>query len=179
MDSGVLNTALELGLLMSSADESAAELVGRLHWQGAAGLSTSVQSRVLLGGGDRQEWGIGGALRYTAGDGEGLMMSLEPSFGISNPQLLPDLWSATTSNLSITREAPTARLNAAIAYGFPTTGGLLTPYTDLSFSDTTSTYGAGLRYGLPTGWTLDLKGTHKTTTEDPENSILLELEAEL
>ena len=180
IESGVLNTALELGLLMSSADESAAELVGRLHWQGDAGLSSSIRSRVLLGGGDRQEWGIGGALRYTAGGGEGLMMSLEPSFGISNPQLLPDLWQVTTSNPASTTAAPTAQLNAKLAYGFPTTGGLLTPYTDFSFSDTTSTYGAGLRYGLSTGLDLDLKGTHKTTTmDDAENSILLELRSDL
>ena len=181
IESGVLNTALELGLLMSSADESAAELVGRLHWQGDAGLSGSIRSRVLLGGGDRQEWGIGGALRYTAGgDGEGLMMALEPSFGISNPQLLPDLWQVTTSNPATTTAAPTAQLNAKLAYGFPTTGGLLTPYTDFSFSDTTSTYGAGLRYGLSTGLDLDLKGTHKTTTmDDVENSILLELRSDL
>ena len=181
IESGVLNTALELGLLMSSADESAAELVGGLHWQGDAGLSSSIRSRILLGGGDRQEWGIGGALRYTAGgDGEGLMMALEPSFGISNPQLLPDLWQVTTSNPATTTAAPTAQLNAKLAYGFPTTGGLLTPYTDFSFSDTTSTYGAGLRYGLSTGLDLDLKGTHKTsTTEDSQNSIFLELEAEL
>ena len=121
IESGVLNTALELGLLMSSADESAAELVGRLHWRSNSGLSSSIQSRVLLGGGDRQEWGIGGALRYTAGgDGEGLMMSLEPSFGISNPQLLPDLWQVTTSNPATPTAAPTARLNAKLAYGFPT-----------------------------------------------------------
>ena len=180
IESGVLNTALELGLLMSSADESAAELVGRLHWRSNSGLSSSIQSRVLLGGGDRQEWGIGGALRYTAGGGEGLMMSLEPSFGISNPQLLPDLWQVTTSNPATTTAAPTARLNAKLAYGFPTTGGLLTPYTDFSFSDTTSTYGAGLRYGLSTGLDLDLKGTHKTTTmNDVENSILLELRSDL
>ena len=180
IESGVLNTALELGLLMSSADESAAELVGGLHWQGDAGLSSSIRSRILLGGGDRQEWGIGGALRYTAGGGEGLMMALEPSFGISNPQLLPDLWQVTTSNPATTTAAPTAQLNAKLAYGFPTTGGLLTPYTDFSFSDITSTYGAGLRYGLSTGLDLDLKGTHKTsTTEDSQNSIFLELEAEL
>ena len=180
IESGVLNTALELGLLMSSADESAAELVGRLHWRSNSGLSSSIQSRVLLGGGDRQEWGIGGALRYTAGGGEGLMMSLEPSFGISNPQLLPDLWQVTTSNPATTTAAPTARLNAKLAYGFPTTGGLLTPYTDFSFSDITSTYGAGLRYGLSTGLDLDLKGTHKnTTTDDAENSILLELRSDL
>ena len=180
IESGVLNTALELGLLMSSADESAAELVGRLHWRGDAGLSGSIRSRVLLGGGDRQEWGIGGALRYTAGGGEGLMMSLEPSFGISNPQLLPDLWQVTTSNPATTTAAPTAQLNAKLAYGFPTTGGLLTPYTDFSFSETTSTYGAGLRYGLSTGLDLDLKGTHKTsTTDDAENNILLELRSDL
>ena len=180
IESGVLNTALELGLLMSSADESAAELVGRLHWRSNSGLSSSIQSRVLLGGGDRQEWGIGGALRYTAGGGEGLMMSLEPSFGISNPQLLPDLWQVTTSNPATTTAAPTARLNAKLAYGFPTTDGLLTPYTDFSFSETTSTYGAGLRYGLSTGLDLDLKGTHKTTTmDDVENSILLELRSDL
>ena len=181
IESGALNTALELGLLMSSADESAAELAGRLHWQGDAGFSASARSRVLLGGGDREEWGIGGTLRYTTGGaGEGLMMSLEPSFGISNPQLLSDLWSAPRSDLAITTEAPTARLNAKLAYGFPTSDGLLTPYTDLSFSETTSIYGTGLRYGLPTGLDLDLKGMRKTSTTDAaENTILLELRSDL
>ena len=181
IESGALNTALELGLLMSSTDESAAELAGRLHWQGDAGFSASARSRVLLAGGDRKEWGIGGALRYTTGGaGEGFMMSLEPSFGISNPQLLSDLWSATRSDLAITTEAPTARLNAKLAYGFPTSDGLLTPYTDLSFSETTSIYGTGLRYGLPTGLDLDLKGMRKTSTTDAaENTILLELRSDL
>ena len=181
IESGVLNTALELGLLMSSADESAAELAGRLHWQGDAGFSASARSRVLLGGGDRNQWGIGGALRYTtSGAGEGLMMSLEPSFGISNPRLLSDLWSATRSDLAITTEAPTARLNAKLAYGFPSSDGLLTPYTDLSFSETTSTYATGLRYGLPTGLDLDLKGMRKTSATDAaENTILLELRSDL
>ena len=181
IESGVLNTALELGLLMSSADESAAELAGRLHWQGDAGFSASARSRVLLGGGDRNLWGIGGALRYTTGGaGEGLMMSLEPSFGISNPQLLSDLWSATRSDLAITTEAPTARLNAKLAYGFPSSDGLLTPYTDLSFSETTSTYTTGLRYGLPTGLDLSLKGMRKTSATDAaENTILLELRSDL
>ena len=184
IESGVLNTALELGLLMSSADESAAELVGRLHWQGDSGFSASAQSRVLLGGGDRQEWGIGGALRYTAGgdgerEGEGLVVSLEPSFGISNPKLLSELWSATRLDLAVTREAPTAQLNVKLAYGFPTSAGLLTPYTDFSFSETTNTYVTGLRYGLPTGWNLNLKGMHKTSTTDAENTILLELRSDL
>ena len=184
MDSAVLNTALELGLLMSSVDTSAAELIGRLHWQGDAGFSASAQSRVLLGGGDRQEWGIGGALRYTTAaegerEGEGLVVSLEPSFGISNPQLLSELWSATRLDLAVTREAPPAQLNVKLAYGFPTSDGLLTPYTDLSFSETTNTYVTGLRYGLPTGWNLNLKGMHKTSTTDAENTILLELRSDL
>ena len=184
IESGVLNTALELGLLMSSADESAAELVGGLHWQGDAGLSSSIRSRILLGGGDRQEWGIGGALRYTTAaegerEGEGLVVSLEPSFGISNP-MLSELWSATRLDLAVTREAPTAQLNVKLAYGFPTSAGLLTPYTDLSFSETTNTYVTGLRYGLPTGWNLNLKGMHKTSTTDTaENTILLELRSDL
>ena len=185
IESGVLNTALELGLLMSSADESAAELVGGLHWQGDAGLSSSIRSRVLLGGGNRQEWGIGGALRYTTAtegerEGEGLVVSLEPSFGISNPKLLSELWSATRLDLAVTREAPTAQLNVKLAYGFPTSDGLLTPYTDFSFSETTNTYVTGLRYGLPTGWNLNLKGMRKTSTTDAaENTILLELHSDL
>ena len=107
------------------------------------------------------------------------MVSLEPSFGISNPKLLSELWSATRLDLAVTREAPTAQLNVKLAYGFPTSAGLLTPYTDLSFSETTNTYVTGLRYGLPTGWNLNLKGMHKTSTTDAENTILLELRSDL
>jgi len=48
---GVFTTDLELGLLMSSVDESGAELVGSLHWHGASGISAFGKGRVLLTGG--------------------------------------------------------------------------------------------------------------------------------
>jgi len=59
---GVFTTDLELGLLMSSVDESGAELAGSLHWYGTSGISTFGKSRVLLTGGEQKNWGISGGL---------------------------------------------------------------------------------------------------------------------
>ena len=200
VETGLLNAALELGWAIRNvsdkddlndlqkriADENhggGAELAGRLHWlNGNGSLSATVDTRVLLSGDDRREWGIGGQLRITPSkrDGEGLSLSLQPSFGVTGTRLA-ELWSLSSDgDLAINNHQPDARLDAQLAYGFPLGNVLLTPYTEMAWAEATSTWGAGLRYGLNTSLELDLKGVHHSRTNgNTENRLLLELRSQL
>ena len=203
IESGRLTAALDMGWSIRSvsgkdnldaqqqaiADEKdggGAELASRLHWLNADGsLSATVDTRVLLGGGHHREWGIGGHLRFTplrqAGEGEGLSLTLQPSLGVTGTRL-DELWSLSgAGELAISNDPPGARLDAKLAYGFPLGNGLLTPYTEVVWEDATSTWGAGLRYGLPpSSLELDLKGVHHSGANgNDENRLLLEVRSHL
>ena len=200
-DNGLLSTALDLGWSLRSVsdqdnpgaqqqaiadqeDGSGAELAGRLHWLNTAGsVSAAVDARVLLGGGHRREWGVGGYLRFTPSrrNGEGLSLSLQPSFGVTGTRL-DELWSlAGNSDLAIHNDPPNARLDAELAYGFPLgNNAILTPYTELTWGETASTYGAGLRYGLNTSLELNLKGTrHQRANGNNDNRLLLDVRSRI
>ena len=83
LPAGLLNTSLDLALLMSSSDASVAELAGRLNFIPRKSRFTAFASaRVLLFDGESQEWGIGGGVQTRPRpSGEGLSLSLQPSFG--------------------------------------------------------------------------------------------------
>ena len=57
----------------------------------------------------------------------------------------------------------------------------MTPYTDLSFSHSSSSYSAGLRYALDTGLDLDFKATHLNphSSADTDNRLFLQLRMDL
>ena len=153
-----------------------AELAGRLHWLNANGsLSATVDTRVVLGGGHRREWGMGGHLRLAPSrrDGEGLSLTLQPSFGVTGTKL-DALWSLSGDGaLAVNNDPPVARLDAQLAHGFPLGDALLTPYTEVAWEEGGSTYGAGLRYGLSPALELDLKGTHRSHAKGNTESLLL------
>ena len=200
IESGRLTAALDMGWSIRSvsgkgnldaqqqaiADEKdggGAELASRLHWLNADGsVSATVDTRVLLSGDDRREWGIGGQLRITPSkrDGEGLSLTLQPSFGVTGTRL-DELWSLSgDGELAISNDRPGARLDAQLAYGFPLGDALLTPYTEVTWEDATSTYGAGLRYGLNPFLELDLMGAHRSGANgNDENRLLLEVRSHL
>ena len=203
IETGLLSAALELGWSIRSVsdqnnldetrkriadknDGGGAELAGRLHWLNTDGsVSAAVDTRVLLGSDDRSEWGIGGQLRVTQskrdGEGEGLSLSLQPSFGVTGTRL-EELWSLSgDGDPTINNDQPGARLDAELAYGFPLGNQVLfTPYTEVTWEETTSTYGAGLRYGLNPFLELDLKGAHRRRANgNHENRLLLEVRSHL
>ena len=197
---GLLSTALELGWNIRSvsgknnpdplqeriADKNhsgGTELATSLNWLNADGsVSATVDTRVLLGGGDRKEWGMGGQLRFTPsqrdGEGEGLTVSLQPSFGVTGTRL-NELWSLSgDGELAINDDPPGARLDAQLAYSFRHHGVLFTPYTELTWEEATTTCGAGLRYDLNTSLELDLKGVRRNPASGhPENRLSLDLHA--
>ena len=200
VENGLLTAALELGWRIRSvsgnddldvqqqaiAEENhsgGAELAGRLHWLNANGsLSATVDTRVLLQGGHHREWGMGGHLRFTPSrrDGEGLSLTLQPSFGVTGTKL-DALWSLSgNGDLAVNNDPPGARLDARLAYGFPLANAILTPYTEVAWEEGGSTYGAGLRYGLSPALELDLKGArHHPADGNTESLLLLDVRSHL
>ena len=76
---------------------------------------------------------------------------------------------------------PGARLEAEVAYGFRlATDGILTPYTEASFSTYTNTYTTGLRYQLDSGLDLDLSASHRQRSSgNNDNRFFLQLRSDL
>ena len=199
IEDGLLTAALDLGWRIRSVsdqddpdgqqstvaqqnDDGRAELAGRLHWRNTDGsLAAMVDTRVLLGDHHR-EWGIGGALHLAPSqqNGEGLSITLQPSFGVVGTKL-DALWSLSgNGDLAINNDPPGARLDAQLAYGFPLGNTILTPYTELSWEEAANAYGAGLRYGLNPFLELDLKGArHNNADGNNENRFSLQMHSDL
>ena len=202
VESGRLTTALELGWSIRSVsgqedldglqqrvadkkDGGGAELAGHFNWRQAEGsVSATVDTRVLLGGGDRREWGMGGQLRFApsrrSGEGEGLSLTLQPAFGVTGTRL-NELWSLSgDGDPAMSNDLPGGRLDARLSYSFRHGNGLLTPYTEVVLEETASTYGAGLRYGLNPFLELDLKGAHRRRANgNDENRLFLQVRSDL
>ena len=201
LENGLLSAAVELGWSIRTISGDAtldaqqeaiaeqnhsgggAELAGNLNWRNADGsVSATLDTRVLLGGGHHREWGIGGYLRLTPSrrNGEGLSLTLHPSFGVTGTKL-DELWSLSgNSNLAISNDQPGVRLDAQLAYGFPLGTATLTPYTEWTWAETANVYGAGLRYGLNPFLELDLKGArHNNTDGNTEHRFSLDVRSHL
>ena len=186
-DAGQLQTSADLALILSDSGPSATELSGNLNWLPNQGrLSGSTNARVLLFGGDRSEWGIGGSVVLLPGErGEGLSLALRPSFGqtntaLSNLHLDPFSFSDPTE-LALSTAPLTARFNAELAYGFPSGNhALLTPYTKLSMGHYGATTSAGLRYQLDNSLDLDFSASHRQRSSgNNDNRFFLQLRSDL
>ena len=186
-NTGQLKTSADLALTLSDSGPSATELSSQLNWLPSQGrLSGSTNARVLLFGGDRSEWGIGGSVVLLPGErGEGLSLALQPSFGQTNSSLSHlhlDPFSFTDPNeLALSSSPLTARFNAELAYGFPTANhALLTPYIDASLAHSSNTYTTGLRYQLDSGLDLDLSASHRQRSSgNNDNRFFLQLRSDL
>ena len=186
-DAGQLQTSADLALILSDSGPSATELSGQLNWLPNQGrLSGSTNARVLLFGGNRSEWGIGGSVVLLPGErGEGLSLALQPSFGQTNASLsslhLDPFSFSDPTELALSSSPLTARFNAALAYGFPTGNhALLTPYIDAHLAHNTYTYTTGLRYHLDSGLDLDLSASHRQRSSgNNDNRFFLQLRSDL
>ena len=141
------------------------------HYANTTGLTVEGKLHTLLGQDDYQEWGIQGTIRQQANaNGQGLSFSLNPSYGtvgISTNQVwqqeLADDNNGTSNN--------SARLNVNMGYGLFTAGGLLTPYSEVSMSDSNH-YRLGLRWKPSSPLSLHLYGERETSNNS--DRILLE-----
>ena len=186
LNAGQLNSSADLALLLSDSDATATELSGNLNWLPNQGrLLAATNARVLLFGGDRSEWGIGGSLLLRpAEQGQGLSLALQPSFGTTHTRLDRLIDSASfldTEDLAFANSQPTPEFRAELAYGvLNSNDALLTPYADASLSSTSNTYTTGLRYALATGMDLDLSASHKQRSNgNNDNRFFLQLHSDL
>ena len=200
IDNSLLTAALDLGWSIRSASgkdnldaqqqaiadkstDGGAELAGSINWRNAdSSVSATVDTRVLLGDDHHREWGVGGSLHLTTSrrDGEGLSLTLQPSFGATATRL-DELWSLSgDGDLAMGNDQPGARLEAELAYGFPLGNAILTSYTQVTLEEGASIYVAGLRYGLNTFLDLDLKGAHHSHANgNIENRFSLDMRSDL
>ena len=179
---GVLNTGLDLALLMSDASPSVMELTGRLGWLPQdSRFSGSGRVRVLLFGGQRKEWGFGGSLNYGFTDnGEGLNLEVRPSIGRTGRRfgLDDEDWFITDgADLSFSNATYAPQLGIGLGYGFRVGNGVLTPYTDAFLSEASSSYSGGLRYDFDQDdLELELETTHnRRSSGSSDNRIDLRL----
>ena len=179
---GVLDTGLDLALLMSDSDPSVMELTGRLGWSPQdSRFSTSARARVLLFGGERKEWGFGGSFSYLhATDGEGLNIDLRPSIGRTSQRFgNHDDWFLTdtdVADLSFSNAPYGPQLGMGLGYGFRTGNALLTPYTDVFLTQAYSSYSLGLRYDVEDDLEVELETTHnRRSSGNSDNRIDLRL----
>ena len=188
LNSGRLRSAANLAWLLSDGDPSVMELSGALNWLPDQGrLSGSTSARVLLFGEDHSEWGISGGLALRPGQqGEGLSLSLQPSFGQADASLAGlegmDAWDRYNdlADLALNPEPLTARFHAEVAYGFRRPHALLTPYTQLNMAHSSTTTSAGLRYALDTSLDLDLSASHRSRSSgNNESRVFLQLRSDL
>ncbi|MGI9311306.1 MAG: hypothetical protein ACR2P7_07225, partial [bacterium] len=127
------------------------ELGGHLAHDNGDGMSASLNARALLAhGGEYDEWGVNGTLRYAPGaDGQGLSWRIEPGWGVTQSGV-DRLWTESTAELadgsSDESFDPIARMDSEIAHGFAFGEGMLTPYTGLRLSDGARDYRFGGRY---------------------------------
>ena len=141
------------------------------HYANTTGLTVEGKLHTLLGQDEYQEWGIQGTIRQQANaNGQGLSFSVNPSYGtvgISTNQVwqqeLADDNNGTSNN--------SARLNVNMGYGLFTAGGLLTPYSEVSMSDSNH-YRLGLRWKPSSPLSLHLYGERETSNNS--DRILLE-----
>ncbi|KKZ10595.1 MAG: hypothetical protein TE42_09780 [Candidatus Synechococcus spongiarum SP3] len=67
-----------------------------------------------------------------------------------------------------------------MAYGFRKGATLLTPYTQLNMTDSSTVYGAGLRYALDDSLDLDLRASHRNgASGNHDNRVFLQLRSDL
>ena len=180
---GELTGSLSLGLRIKDDSTygtgTAVEVGAGTTWQGER-LALNGQGRLLFGVGEQEwrEWGISGTVLYSPGsDGEGVMVSLEPSIGVTSSKQA-ELWSLTGSDLALGsgQEELEPRLRAELAYGLRRGALLLTPYTELSITPSSNVYGIGVRYDLGRDVTLDLHGSHTAPLRgERDNSVKVDL----
>ncbi len=158
-----------------------AEVGGGMRYTDEAhGLTVESHGRVLLGhSGDYKDWGIGGAVRLSAGrDGHGLSFSLQPTWGATASRV-SQVWAqeaaATVAATPVQQDGRVAlRMGYGLGWGDEA---LVTPYGRMTLTNTqTRAYRLGSRMRLGNRLLLNLEGTRQETVAQPvDHGVLLQL----
>ncbi len=176
---------LEVGVRHDAGDGrtgTGAEVGGGMRYTDEAnGLTVESHGRILLGHtGDYKDWGIGGAVRLSAGrDGHGLSFSLLPTWGATASRA-SQVW-AQEAAATVAAATP-ARQNGQVAlkmgYGVGWDESLVTPYGQVTLSNIqTRAYRLGSRMRLGDRLLLNLEGTRQeTAARAVDHGVLLKID---
>ena len=171
---GTLTPVVEFGLRQDGGDGETGtgiELGGLLRYQDpASGLTLEGHGRTLLGhSGNYEEWGIGGLIRLDPGaDKRGISLSLTPTFGETQSGV-QRLWNDGMPERATNDNAPQARLETQLGYGFGVFGGqgLLTTYRGFSLAgEAARRYSLGTRFEIGPSLNLSLEGERREAAND-------------
>ena len=187
-----LTPSFEVGLRHDGGDEAAGsglELSAGLRYvDPRLGLTVESQGRVLTANEESyEEWGVSGLIRLDPGsDGQGLSLSLAPSYGQTASgvqrlwdQELPEGLQGSAQG-TFAGQAPIGRLAAEVGYDRVVFAGqgLVTPYGQLSLGEgNMQEYRVGTRLELEPGLRLNLEGMRQVTTRgEADHGLRLQLD---
>ncbi|SMM98608.1 Chitinase [uncultured Candidatus Thioglobus sp.] len=168
----ILNPSLELGIRYDdngsnngNSSGGGVELAAGYRYNNPQGLVLEVRTHGLLTHkSDYQEWGINGLVKYQANiNGQGLWLSMQPSFGDTPGNVADRTWDNATITDEINGKTNSLRLNTELGYGLPGFfgRGLLTHYTGLNVANNASSYNIGTRWAIDSSMNLNLVGNLK------------------
>ena len=140
------------------------------RYANATGLTVEGKIHTLAGRKNYKEWGIQGTIRKTSANEQGLTFSLSPSYGATNNSA-NQAWERKLSDGNNRNDGYRVQLDVNMGYGLFTSGGLLTPYSELRMGDS-NRYRLGLRWKPNSPFSLHLYGERKTGNDS--DRILLE-----
>ena len=171
---GRFNPLVEIGLRYDGGTgESGIGAVLGLggRYANATGLTFEGKFHTLVGRKDYKEWGVQGVIRQQSGaNDQGLTFSLSPSYGATGNSA-NQVWEQELADGNNRNDDYRARLDVNMGYGLFTSGGLLTPYSELRMGDS-NRYRLGLRWKPNSPFNLHLYGERKTGNDS--DRILLE-----
>ena len=170
---GRFNPLMEIGLRYDGGvDNSGIGAVLGLGGRYAnTGLTVEGKFHTLVGRKDYKEWGIQGTIRKTTSANEqGLTFSLSPSYGATGNRA-NQVWERKLADGNKSNSNNNARLDVNMGYGLFTSGGLLTPYSELRMGKN-NRYRLGLHWKPNSPFNLHLYGERKTSNDS--DRILLE-----
>ncbi len=127
-----------------------------------------------------EEWGLSGLIKFqgSSDDGQGLSFSLMPAYGEATNSNLQQLWQQglNPDDGDIGRQDYAPRLDLRLNYGMLAPGGrgLLTPYGEMTFGDSSNIYHLGLMWQSGTFSDVKLVAERRESLDATEHSILLE-----
>ena len=180
---GTFRPSVEAGLRLDGGDVDegmGVEVGGSIRFTNPGmGLTFEVNARGLVTHEeeDVSDWGIGGMIRIARGKaGRGLALTVEPSVG-ETASGAARLWGLREASRLAREEIEDLdpRVRAEVGYGLDAWGGLLTPYTSLSVSDSgNGTYRVGSRFRMGERLSMSLEGdVRERVNADPVHGVAL------
>ncbi len=179
-DGAYMEPSLEAGVRYDGGDGETgfgAELgAGFRYTDPIAGLTLEGRARTLVGRDNYEEWGVSGLILLEQGrNGRGLSFSLSPGYGITDSSSTQELWREGLRNEISDDPDYGARLDTRLGYGLTAPGGqgLLTPYSEMTFGDSSRSYRLGMRWELDSLFDLNLTGERSESDSNATDHAIM------